>query len=160
MRLIAKLLAQPWLASWLIARSKRTPYLHIVKDGNTYMERYWLFNPYDNVSRKTKHAWFPISARIHFIRRPDEDNDLHDHPWNARTFILSGWYEEIREDGKRIVRSAGETARLSFGEYHRITEIACGGVWTLFVTGKFRGVWGFKVGGEKVPFWEYLKDKK
>jgi hypothetical protein len=156
-KLLAKLLASAPVANWLIARSKRTPYLHIVKDGRTYMERYWVFNPYDSESRKTKRPYIALSARVHHIMQPDQDRHLHDHPWNARTFILRGWYKEVREDGQEILRSAGETACLNFGEYHRITEISEGGVHTLFVTGKFKGVWGFKVDGNKVPFWEYRK---
>jgi hypothetical protein len=156
---IARILAIPAVTCWLIRRSMCTPYLHIVKDGVTYMERYWLVNPYDSVTRKTKHTWFPLSLRIHHIMQPDQDRDLHDHPWNARTFILRGWYIEERENGHWAVRTRGETARLDFGEYHRITEVSDGGVWTLFVTSKFQGVWGFKVDGVKVPFWEYLAKK-
>jgi hypothetical protein len=159
MKTIAKILAIPAVTCWLIRRAQRTPYWHIVKDGVTYMERYWLVNPYDNATRKTKHSWFPLSLRIHHIMQPDQDRDLHDHPWNARTFILHGWYREVREDGAIIRRVAGDTARLNFGEYHRITEVSDGGVWTLFVTGKFQGMWGFKVDGVKVPFREYLAAK-
>lgn len=174
--LIAKLLARPAVVDWLIRRAQRTPYTHIVTDGVLYMERYWLFNPYPAESSGQKN-WFPISIRLHHIVQPDQDRHLHDHPWNARTFILRGWYEEMRPthnwDGRildaiepaglKLVsvneyfeRVAGETAALKFGEYHRITQISEGGVWTLFVTGKYRGTWGFLVDGVKVQWRKYL----
>jgi hypothetical protein len=39
-RLVAKLLAQPAVADWLIARAQRTPYLHIMSaKGRHYI---WL----------------------------------------------------------------------------------------------------------------------
>lgn len=166
--LIAKFLARPAVADWLIRRAQRTPYTHITgPNGDVYMERYWLFNPYPTESSGQKN-WFPISARIHWIRRQDEDRHLHDHPWNARTFILSGWYREKRLERpykatwdftqKEVThtRLAGNTAALGFGEYHRITEISEGGVWTLFVTGKYQGTWGFLVDGVKVQWRKYL----
>lgn len=160
MALIAKLLAKPAVANWLIRRAARTPYTHIEKNGDVYMERYWLFNPYP-VDSSGKGNWFPISIRLHHIRRPDQDRHLHDHPWNARTFILRGWYREVKpladcQPDYKVARSAGETATLKFGEYHAITEISEGGVWTLFVTGKYRGTWGFLVDGAKVQWRTYL----
>jgi hypothetical protein len=54
------------------------------------------------------------------------------------------------------LRVPGDTARLMFGEYHRIAQISDGGVWTLFITGRNRGTWGFMVDGKKVPWREYL----
>jgi hypothetical protein len=121
-----------------------------------YMLRYWLFNRYDRKTRRAIHPWIPLSARVHHILREDDDRALHDHPWNARTFILQGWYDEMREDGQIHRRQAGDTAGLAFGEFHRIIRVCPGGVTTLFVMGKYRGVWGFKVGDRKIPFHEYL----
>lgn len=163
LKLLALFLARPAVADWLIRRAMRTPYSNIVKNGDLYMERYWLFNPYpDNgASGASRKRWrFPISIRIHHIVRPDEDRDLHDHPWNARTFILRGHYVEQRLWSERIavnlVRLPGNTARLRFGEFHRITRVSDGGVWTMFVTGKYRGTWGFLVDGVKVQWRKYL----
>ena len=154
--LIAKVCAQPVVAEWLIKRAQRTPYIHIYgKDGDMYMGRWWLFNPYPHPEEQRKN-WFPISIRIHHIMRKDEDRELHDHPWNARTIILKGGYTEIREDGKRYFRFSGSTAKLKYGEYHRITYVPPGGTWTLFITGKYRGTWGFLVDGVKVQWRQYL----
>lgn len=169
--LLAKVMALPAVADWLICRAQRTPYFHIKgDDGSVYMERYWLFNPYptgnDGGGRRWG-DWMP-SIRIHRIMREDRDRHLHDHPWNARTFILQGAYWEVRlehhdlwGDGKewipvRHFRNAGDTAKLRFGEYHRIARVTEGGVWTMFVTWRKRGTWGFMVGGTKVPWRTYL----
>lgn len=188
-KLIARVITRnPSTVDWIIRRAMRTPYTHITSaDGKSiYMGRWWLFNPYtrrsDGEQGAARFAWLP-SVRIHHICRPDQDRDLHDHPWNARTIILDGWYREERpaiacsdEDTlhqsirfklyKReylaeLLRQTGYTGRLKFGEYHRISEVSAGGVWTIFITGRKRGTWGFMVKGKKVPWRTYLGlDKK
>lgn len=171
MGLIAKFLARPAVTNWLIRRATKTPYYHITSsDGSeVYMYRYWLFNPYPLHSSGKKN-WFPISIRLHHIMRKDHDRDMHDHPWNARTFILRGSYTEVRpyiqvfdsdgvvqySDDKLYERHAGQTATLKYGEYHRILQVSDGGVWTMFITGKYRGTWGFLVNGVKVRYRKYL----
>lgn len=153
---IAKICAKPAVAEWLIRRSQKTPYQHIYgKDGDMYMGRWWLFNPYPYPEEKRKN-WFPISIRIHHIQRKDDDRHLHDHPWNARTIIIKGGYTEIRESQGQFYRSPGSTAKLNYGEYHRITYVKPEGAWTVFITGKYQGTWGFLVDGIKVQWREYL----
>ena len=170
--LLARQLARPAVADYLIRRAMRTPYSPIVKDGELYMERFWLFNPYPDTgaSGADRKPWrFPISIRVHHIVLPDQDRDLHDHPWNARTVILRGWYAEDRPyageplppgvavpEFHEHLRMAGDTSRIDFGQYHRITKLPHGGVWTLFITGKYRGTWGFLVDGVKVQWRKYL----
>lgn len=165
----ARFLARPRVTDWLIRRAARTPYRHITgPDGSVYMYRFWLFNPYPPESSGSKN-WFPISIRLHHIMRPDGDQHLHDHPWNARTIILRGAYDEVRPAWishydhilaphyhRSFRRVEGDTVALKFGEYHRITDVSPGGVWTLFITGKYRGTWGFNVDGVKVPWRQYL----
>ena len=160
---IAKAVSLPAVSAYLVARAKKTPYLHIVSPdcSEVYMERYWLANPYDRTTNKARWApWFPWSIRIHHIRREDRDRDCHDHPWNARTIILQGGYVEKRlgEDGGVTVhlRPAGSTAKLNFGEYHQITHVKPEGAVTLFITGPYRGTWGFLVDGVKVQWRKYL----
>ena len=156
--LIARaIVAHPRLVNRLIVRAMRTPYIHITSaDGQEiYMCRWWLFNPYPHGSDGDgrRWPWLP-SVRVHHIRRADEDRHHHDHPWNARTIILDGCYTEERGD-QLITRIPGDTATLLFGEYHRIAQVAPDGVWTLFISGKKRGTWGFWVDGAKVPWREY-----
>lgn len=154
--LLAKLLARPIVADWIITRAQLTPYHHIADpNGDIYMYRWWLFNPYPT---KGWRALLP-SVRVHRIMREDRDGHMHDHPWNARTVILRGWYTEVRaeRDGNFVyARVEGDTVPLRFGEYHRIAHVAEGGAYTLFITGKKRGTWGFLVDGVKVPWRKYL----
>lgn len=158
-KLLAYIVSRKPVADWLIRRSWRTPYIEIPD----YMERWWLFNRYseigsfDRVERR-----FPKlpSIRIHHILRADVADHLHDHPWNARTIILKGWYEEVKETGSKFFyqqhrREAGDTAPINFGEYHHIKEVSPGGVWTLFFTWEYKGMWGFLVDGKKMPWREY-----
>ncbi|MNO23667.1 hypothetical protein D3C76_134720 [compost metagenome] len=176
-RLLAAVLSRPAVAAWLIRRAQRTPYLHIMSaDGSeTYMGRWWLFNPYDRDTHKPKYWWFPWSIRVHHILRPDDDRDLHDHPWHARTVILRGRYTEQRLADEELVglmkapacaqvtefidRRAGDTATLRHGEYHRIDQVSPGGVFTLFVTSRWQGEWGFLVNGRKVDWKAYTGEK-
>jgi hypothetical protein len=180
-RLIAWALVRPRVIAWLRARGLRNPYSHIrsADRADIYMYRFWIFNPYgkDPAGEITppRWVWLP-SVRLHCIMRPDGDRHLHDHPWNARTIVLDGEYAEEQalslEDARRrprvalffggddireaFTRRAGYTGRLLFGQYHRITRVSSGGVWTLFFTWGKRGSWGFKVNGAKVPWREYL----
>lgn len=170
--IIARQLARPAVASWLIERSKRTPYFHIQgDDGSPYMDRFWLFNPYDRETGKPRWApLIPWSIRIHHIRREDRDEHLHDHPWNARTIILRGSYQEELPNADtaldaagwrhRVWRMPGDTKAIRFGSFHRIHRVSRGGVYTLFISGKYQGTWGFLVDGVKVKWREYLEARK
>lgn len=169
-RLVALIVARPRIADWLIQRAQRTPYFHI--DG--YMQRWWLFNPYPSDrsmsdadrGRAKRFSWLP-SVRIHHILREDRAAHHHDHPWNARTIILRGWYDEVRfERGLHTAlewlpvthrRERGDTARILFGQFHHIDRVCAGGVWTLFITWSYGGSWGFNVDGVKVPHRQYAK---
>lgn len=182
-KLIARILAVPAIANRLIAYSMKTPYLHLPSNEDpSYMARYWVFNPYDRVTNKPRFRWCPWSIRVHHIKRADFERHMHDHPWNARTIILSGGYVEERmaagaqrerildecqaptdqmdpakiEAYYRLTRLPGATAKLGFGQYHRITHVMPEGAWTLFISGPWQGVWGFLVDGVKVEWREYL----
>lgn len=176
-RLIARIVTRPAVVDWLIRRAARTPYLHLTNpDGSVYMGRWWLFNPYPGKGDERKMLpWLP-SIRVHHIMRADQDRHLHDHPWNARTIVLRGYYDEQRygepgvyADGSHdqlrpyydeaidvFQRERGYTGRVLFNQFHRISEVSDGGVWTLWFTWKYRGTWGFDVDGRKVPYREYL----
>lgn len=155
--LVARVCAKPVVAEWLIRRAQKRPYIHIYgKDGSMYMGRWWLFNPYPYPEEERKRWQFPISIRIHHIQRKDDDRHLHDHPWNARTIIIKGGYTEMREGGGHWPRVPGSTAKLKFGEYHRITYVRPEGAWTIFITGRYQGTWGFLVDGQKVQWRKYL----
>lgn len=153
---IARFLARPTIAWWLIQYAMRTPYSHLPSNEDpSYMGRFWLFNPY--TKKKTLISWIPFSIRIHHIKRADAERHPHDHPWDARTIILIGYYEEYRlGDRFTHLRGPGDTATLGFNQYHSITRVSTHGVWTLFISWRYQGVWGFMKDGKKIPHDEYL----
>jgi hypothetical protein len=118
---------------WLIAQAKKRPFLHL----GGYMSRWWLVPPSWNL---------PFTVRVHHILRPDADPYLHDHPWNWRAVILSGWYEEEDVFGQCWIHLQGETRPAYAETFHRINRVSHGGVWTLFIMGRKRQRWGFMVG--------------
>ena len=151
-RFIAAQAAQPNVVDSIIELAARTKFY----DLPGYMNRTWLFNPFEQVNGEPVVCDRNLpSIRIHHILRADDARHPHDHPWNARTIILRGWYKEIR-DGVEYLRQAGDTAEVNFGEYHHISEVSEGGVWTMFIMGPYQGGWGFLVDGEKVPWRDYL----
>lgn len=171
-RQIAKVLAIPAVCDAIVRRAQRTPYSNIYsQDGKSlYMIRCWLFNPYQREDgSRPQRSWLMEqlpSMRVHIILRPDSDRHMHDHPWDARTFIMKRYYVEKRQRQDKdyegldyFTRRAGQTVSLKYGEYHSITEVPHAGVVTLFVTWKYKGVWGFLVDGVKVPWMQYLKKK-
>ena len=172
-RAIARIVSKPRIADAIIRYAKLTPYCHLPSDDcPTYMERYWVFNPYDRVTNKPRFSpLIPVSIRVHHIIREDFERALHDHPWNARTIILKGWYIEKRFNPEfesmlpaspsnpefvAVIRRPGDTARLRFGEFHTIVQLSDDDTYTLFFSWKWRGVWGFLVDGVKVPWRKYL----
>jgi len=158
MNLLGWLLSRNRVRKWLITRAQLTPYYHLAdKGGGVYMYRWWLFN---GLRADGKFRWPNLpSIRIHHIMRRDLDRHKHDHPANCRTFILQGSYDEDRDTPNGTAsfqRTRGDSAAIKFGEFHTITRVGPGGVWTMFVLGPRKGMWGFKVDGVKVPFREYL----
>lgn len=157
-QLIAWVVSREPIANLLIKQAHKTPYFNLPG----YMDRDWLFNPYNQETHQKRWEWLP-SIRVHHILRADLARHPHDHPWNARTIILGPYYKERRllcnlNTGpiyEYFTRKRGQTATINFGEYHAIDEVPEGGVWTLFITFKFMGGWGFLVDGKKMPWREY-----
>lgn len=146
-KLIAKIITQPAVTDWLIKRAMRTPYDHI----GGYMSRYWL------VDRKLR---MPFCVRIHNIRRHDADLALHDHPANYRTIILRGTYVEEDVFGRKKIFRQGDTFAGVAERFHRIDTVSPD-VWTLFILGRDRNLWGFMVipptgDPRKIPWKEYV----
>jgi hypothetical protein len=56
----------------------------IVIEGELYLRRWYI----------TPRSW-PKRVFLHCILRPDEERDLHDHPWNFRTIVLKNGYDEV-----------------------------------------------------------------
>lgn len=78
-----------WVANRIIARAQRTPYEHL----RDYMDRFWLFR----IWRYSGSHYALICARVHHIKRSDDDRHCHCHPWPYLSVILKGGYWEVRE---------------------------------------------------------------
>lgn len=160
-QLLAFIVSRQPIVSLIIWHASRHPFKHL--EG--YMERFWVFNEFQKAKDGTKarkYMWAP-SIRLHHILRADNERDLHDHPWNARTIILRGGYVETRlinggKGSKWFTRTPGSTATLHFGEYHKIDTLLGNGedVWTLFFMWDYQEDWGFLVDGKKISHYEYL----
>lgn len=110
--------------------------------------------------------WFSIF--LHRIHRPDNQRDLHDHPWAFASFVLWGWYKEIIGDSWRQceIRRRWFNWKRATGR-HSISEVSRRPCWTLVFTGPRVRVWGFwilervtKYGPQVekwVPYKEYEK---
>jgi hypothetical protein len=145
-----------WLVHWLIRRAFKTPYSHI----DDYMGRWWLMPR----CLLTQHpdgylfprSWLPFSVRIHHIMLADNERDLHDHPFNYRTIILQGWYDEEDVFGEIRLYNQGDTISATAQTFHRIAKVPQKGVWTLFIMGPRINSWGFMVSGRKVHWRRYI----
>jgi hypothetical protein len=98
--------------------------------------------------------WFGIM--FHRIFRPDNQRDLHDHPWTFFSLVLRGSYVEDTVDGPKR-RRWWNWKRAE--DRHSIREVSRRPVWTLVFTGPKRRTWGFWVeGGTRWVRWtDYAK---
>ncbi len=155
------------LVDWLIARAKKTPYVHL--DG--YMNRWWLL-PYA--------PWRP-AVRIHEILRSDlprgagrDTVDFHDHPWPYMTILLRGSYTEVTPIWDKSGLYVGER-RVKYGpgsilfrrarSWHYLEVEPGQVVTTLFCTLGYARTWGFLVKNDaKMAYDKYFatypKDRK
>jgi hypothetical protein len=119
---------------------------------NPYMVRYKVFRT----------PFFKIF--LHHILRSDEDEEMHDHPWNFVSFILwSGYYEVLPVKGRPGVPDlprrlrGGDVVRHRAADAHRL--VLTQPAWTLvIVTGKKRH-WGFWTERGWEPYEVFLNRK-
>ena len=107
--------------------------------------------------------WFSIY--IHRIYMPDDDKYLHDHPWDYWSMVLTGSYNEETTlqnktyDPKQNLLIPGSCNSRMAEQFHKIKSLNTKSVTTLFITGKRRREWGYKVG----KYWihnEYYRQNK
>lgn len=120
------------------------------ENGEPYLERFYLF--------LKDRGNFPFNIFLHRFLKSDPD-DLHDHPWNYRTFILYGGYWEHTEECKEwkgpfsyIYSDANRLHRL---ELDKDVDYC----WTLFIPGKKHRDWGFKTNSGWIQNEKYIKIK-
>jgi hypothetical protein len=124
---------------WAFMRRRK-----IGTDDDVYLDRVYVIQT----------PWFGIM--FHRIFRPDNQRDLHDHPWSFLSFVLRGSYVEDTPNGLRRVRWWNWKRA---EDRHSIREVSRRPVWTLVFTGPKRRTWGFWIdGGTRFVKWtEYAR---
>ena len=150
--------ARLWRAlSTALAPSRGLPVVAYRHDIGDYMHRWIVAHPFGTV-------------RLHHIRRPDADPDMHTHPFDFASFILCGWYTEERLDEFATLETGDQWVRyrrlgplavntLTGATPHRVVEVSRGGAWTLVLTGPKVRSWGFLTPAGFVPWREYVTNK-
>lgn len=96
--------------------------------GQLYMERYYL-SP-------------DKSRRLHHILLSDPGTDLHDHPWDFVSVLLTGSYRETTLSGDVDYSAPCVIARKAEMLHH--LTLLDGPMWTMVTTGPVRRRWGFQ----------------
>lgn len=111
-------------------------------EGQPYLERYMLAR----WGKNGEHTIF-----LHRFLDSDSDKGIHDHPWDSKSFILTGGYNE-----KRLVKDNGiekvitrNVKPLTFNiikkdDFHQIILKPKTPAWTLFYHGPRVKHWGFQ----------------
>lgn len=108
----------------------RLPCDRLLADGGEeYMRRYY--------AAHTRSG----SARFHHILTGDPQRDMHDHPWDFVSKLLSGCYLEHTPDG--VIRYEAPCLIVRKAEALHRLELPDGPVWSYVVTGRPRRKWGF-----------------
>lgn len=129
----------------------------IGQPGDIYLDRVYVVQT----------PWFGIM--FHRIFRPDNQRDLHDHPWSFFSLVLRGWYEEdaahrcpYPDCAFAFCPQRRKVRWFNFKraeDRHSIRWCSRSPVWTLVFTGRKRRTWGFWVdsGTRFVKWTEYEK---
>lgn len=161
--LIGKFVSSRVGFAMLKAYAFRTPAKHLYDhDGSLYMGRWRIVDEGSRGSKILAILTGYTHIRLHHICRADHDRELHNHPFDYRTYIAQGFYAEQYEEpawqlsgagepwyvsgkrqGYRFVH-AGRTATGNQNKFHRIDLIPTGGVWTMFCMKPDSGLWGFR----------------
>ena len=119
--------------------------------GQTYLTRLHLFQT----------PW--CSAMLHWIRRPDPQPDLHDHPNAFLSLVIRGWYDEevsARESGdRREIRHVAWWNLKRSTDRHRIVALDPSLITLVFAGPVVRG-WGFHTPSGWQPWRQYVARRR
>jgi hypothetical protein len=137
------------------------------KSGSRWALWRWTFVPSDFITRLhiLKTPWFALV--LHWIKRPDPEPWLHDHPISFLSIVLRGWYfedrQKYREDGTGWRWSSGLRYwinRVRASEDDRHTIKACHPkTLTLCFMGPKTREWGYHT-PEGWVYWKDYNDRK
>jgi hypothetical protein len=127
------LLGLPEVQEWAFSYINKNPIPNFtIGDSDyVYLQRWFIVprNPWNNVY-------------LHRFLNSDDDRALHDHPWDNKSWIISGECNEHVLGGSVIHRKAGDIVARNAIQAHRI-ELISGPLITLFFTGPIIRSWGF-----------------
>ena len=130
---VATIIKRIMLRQLLNRLTENLPVRDIRVHGHKYLERYYVG------------TCFGYQVYIHRFLASDPDEEVHDHPWDAWTMILAGYYrEETMFDDILRIRRAFRPAKIGRHKFHRVhfpSELQ--DTWTLFIHGKRVKGWGF-----------------
>lgn len=96
---------------------------------------------------------------LHHICRPDDREDLHDHPWWSLAIVLKGSYiEAIANPPYGNVYSPWNIKLRKSTYQHRIVDVSPS-CWTLFITGPVVRKWGFITKKGWIPWRDYVNSR-
>jgi len=144
------------------------------RDDEPYLLRLWVTAPLPGPDGKFDSG---SSELLHWFPRGDDDEALHDHPWDFRTEILDGGYVEHLPpmhyqhdslegpgpafDQFTISRFPGTIISHAAEDLHCVGRLLApittgglgGGCWTRVRTGERRREWGFHPPGQPWQPW-------
>ncbi len=127
-------------------------YCRAISDRNTgkpYLVRFWLHPPDYKANGQGISS---NSLLLHLILAPDAGTELHNHPWEFTSRVLSGWLRLIEAQSHDVAERIPVTLRrgqsyfLKTAWFHRIDDCAPS-TWTLVQTGPLLN-----------PDWQFLRD--
>lgn len=112
----------------------------LTRDGKIYLKRWHILRDYGKQN-----------IYLHEFVGNDNDEALHNHPWQSCSIVLKGQYKEflrkkLDENTYQeydIIRSEGDVIFRNAEDYHRIELIDNQPSFTLFITGEKTNEWGF-----------------
>lgn len=126
--------------------SKHLPSFSIVKDGKTYLDRFFLLLKDRERGNIFLHHFLSSDMDI----GTDQFGLLHNHPFNwSFSFVLTGGYwEERRESDGTVSKKKVKPFTFNFiskKDFHRVDLLdEKNGAWTIFFTGSRKGnTWCF-----------------
>lgn len=130
---------------WLLSLLRRERF-DIGRFGDTYLVRWTLLGKRFEGTRR---------IFLHRFLRGDADADLHCHPWNFVSVILSGGYYEQTPSGT-FWRGPGSVLFRPANWRHRVIVPDGCECWTLVMVGPKRKSWYFHCSSGPVPWRQYI----
>lgn len=111
-----------------------------------------------------KTPWFALA--LHWIKKPDPEPYLHDHPVSFLSLVLRGWYTESRSQGLPVHDKAEVVTRKWFNFFtagdwdrHSIDRCAPNTLTLCFMGPKVRE-WGFHTPQGWVYWRDYYREQR